>query len=279
MAQWEIRETLDPVTNSFLTRTDRDAPQIENREIGYEDRFVAFLDILGFRAKVLGIENNASLFDQIRALQEHIEKLLTSYLVPLIQDFVQPSTRLTLFSDSIVISAPASNNFSFPYVVIATLELHRHLGTLGTFVRGGIARGPLYHQNSVLFGAGLIQAYDMERKHARTPRVIFAPGLGTRWLEITSTGVLSGYRELVTQDADGFFRLDMFHETSMEKDDRRIADWFAQVRDHLVKQLAERVPLDVWSKLVWLAGRFNESKARETHRLERIEIPEYPADA
>lgn len=44
----------------------------------------------------------------------------------------------------------------------------------GLFVRGGVARGWTFHQRSVLYGQGVIAAYDLEANFARLPRVIVA---------------------------------------------------------------------------------------------------------
>jgi hypothetical protein len=45
----------------------------------------------------------------------------------------------------------------------------------GFFVRGGITVGPLYMDEDMVYGKGLLDAYDAECKLARDPRVVLAP--------------------------------------------------------------------------------------------------------
>ena len=43
---------------------------------------------------------------------------------------------------------------------------------VGCLLRGGVTIGPLFHENGVVFGGGLVQAYRMESDGARYPRII-----------------------------------------------------------------------------------------------------------
>src|SRR5262249_8589289 len=44
----------------------------------------------------------------------------------------------------------------------------------GLLIRGGIAKGPLYHDDSIVFGPALIEAYQLETGVAKFPRVILS---------------------------------------------------------------------------------------------------------
>lgn len=42
----------------------------------------------------------------------------------------------------------------------------------GFFVRGAIVRGPLYHDDHMIFGSALVRAFQFESRIARFPRII-----------------------------------------------------------------------------------------------------------
>lgn len=91
---------------------------------------------------------------------------------------------LTAFSDNIVVSYPAQGPSEYTYlerewindVVINEMqrivyEVSAKAFKINLLVRGGIARGPLYHAGGVVFGRGLIEAYHIERDVANFPRI------------------------------------------------------------------------------------------------------------
>jgi len=119
------------------------------------------------------------------------------------------STRpaISAFSDNIVFSFPASalTQVGAGQVVfylgneiakICTLAME-----LGCLIRGGISFGPLHHAGGVLFGKGLVEAYELESKFANYPRIILS-GEAERRL---------GLHPYLYSDNDGFASLNYLH--------------------------------------------------------------------
>jgi len=156
----------------------------EGAEIGYrdpvyEDRNVAFIDILGWRASIeaAGSQGARELGWLVQLLQQ-IEKGAGTH-----RSFAQGlagvpafdamrATHVTQFSDSIVISLPADEAGSFQWVLEQVLaQICGIACQSGFLLRGGIARGPVFHRERMIYGPALIAAYDLEQR-VRYPRIL-----------------------------------------------------------------------------------------------------------
>jgi hypothetical protein len=136
-------------------------------EDDYSDRYVGFLDVLGFRALVERGDTDPDLRAIIRDLQSMLRTSLGNH--------PELDTYVSQFSDSIVISAPRTPQGAgwishCVYVVAFNLLNEGHL------LRGGIAHGNLSHNEFGLFGPGLHRAYDADRSGG-PPRVLIAADL------------------------------------------------------------------------------------------------------
>lgn len=165
--------------------------------IAYENRIVAFLDILGFRAMVGKFQSDPT-------LQQRLHRALTE--IKAYKGFagnpgtVQKEVEASVFSDSIVISAAADQLFT---VIWTCIGLQARLMATGVLARGGISQGPTFHQNDVLYGEGMIKAYDLESKAAIYPRVVIAP-------ELIATLAAGHKAMLLSEDVDGLWHTDPF---------------------------------------------------------------------
>lgn len=131
------------------------APKIE-----YENKIVAFIDVLGFSEIVYSksIEPIQSFFNYIISeFNEDLKSFQFGYL---------------LISDTIVIHLPTSK-INFENLVIIVAKLQMKLITRGVVVRGAISFGDLFVDQSknIIVGVGLINAYILE-KEAHFPRVV-----------------------------------------------------------------------------------------------------------
>lgn len=128
--------------------------------------FVAFLDILGFKEMVESDtkgQNNVYLSKLFKCHQSAAQIFHDA-----------PDCQISQFSDSIVISKPfAAESFERFAVRIAQYQqllLNEHM-----LCRGGIAVNKHFSNGSFTFSAGLIEAYRVESKTARYPRVVVSP--------------------------------------------------------------------------------------------------------
>lgn len=145
------------------------ADQIECGDQVFQERYVGFIDILGFSALVRSAANAPQNIQLIlRALQDMkaLEKRHNG-----LQDARTTAFRAQNFSDSIVMSSEVSPNGLW-YLMLSVDALCFGLLQAGLFTRGGVSKGLLYHDDEVVFGPGLLDAYHLESQIARHPRVI-----------------------------------------------------------------------------------------------------------
>jgi len=153
-----------------------------------EERIVAFLDILGFtemideyekgeKGVVFQLQQTLDTALEILGNNEraHYDELLRHWL-----SYIEYRT----FSDCICISIPKSITnvyvlenckLFFQYVGI----VQRFLMSLGHhyFLRGGISLGSYFATRNMLFSKALVEAYELESKHAIYPRVLIHENL------------------------------------------------------------------------------------------------------
>jgi hypothetical protein len=92
---------------------------------------------------------------------------------------VSKSAAITTFSDLIVYSCPWSELKPIPYLFIQSLanvvaSIVLDAMRMGCLIRGAITSGSLYHERGVVFGQALIDAYEIESRIAKHPRVVVA---------------------------------------------------------------------------------------------------------
>lgn len=153
----------------------------------YEDKYVVFIDILGFKILIEGDDKreakSASEIGEILEffLPENIQKFIEHSLASsetAKDEFFHTNLRITNFSDSLVISfgdkETPSMNACMAYDVIEAIanismillrEYQVHL-------RGGMAFGAIHHSDKMLYGPALDRAYEIESKLSEYPRIL-----------------------------------------------------------------------------------------------------------
>ena len=138
----------------------------------YQDKIVAFIDILGFREKVVKSEGNQDLQKSIYAILKFFDDLKKKYEKFCVQ--------ISNFSDSIIISLPVrlhnkvlfgveNNLLTLTNIIIM---INNVITSHEFIIRGGISVGKLVHNNEVCFGNALNNAYELEKDIAKFPRVV-----------------------------------------------------------------------------------------------------------
>lgn len=152
-------------------------PQSQNGGIldleTYPDRIIVFIDILGFSRDVMAVKERPGLFVSIEALLRRIANCKADIDKKRLGNSATHDVRMTHFSDCLVISfamspgvmSRALANSAF----IAQTILRR-----GYLPRGAITRGPLLHDEDIVFGTALIDAYQLEQSVAKTPRIFIS---------------------------------------------------------------------------------------------------------
>jgi hypothetical protein len=165
-AKWEVER---PQREKESARQREESEKFKNSLI-YEDRIVAFLDILGWRSKIKQSVNDPELTKQLGVTLDILEK--HAHFVDNTKNMGFPGDpQVTHFSDSIVLSV-LKNDATCRQLIIYIQSITRTLLSLGMLVRGGISSGKLVHKGSNVYGPSLNDAYDLEHKEAKSPRII-----------------------------------------------------------------------------------------------------------
>lgn len=184
----------------------------------YEERYVAFIDILGFSELVNRAEADSSLLERlVSVLQEQelysaIETSMDTLGSNDPRGFFQNMFKMSTFSDNIVISTKMNpigvNLITTLSTVIGNRLLHQ-----GIFTRGAISKGKLIHTNRIVLGAGLISAYNLEKSAAIFPRILIDESIVHGMDTLMNQG---GSPDLRRQDFDGLWHLHILHPSVLE---------------------------------------------------------------
>ncbi len=166
-------------------------------KINYQDRIVAFIDVLGF--------SNIVYSDNTDSLHKYFNFVLTSFK----RAAHKHSFDYYLISDSIVVSAK-DTQVNLKAMTKMLCILQSHLFTHGILVRGAISYGQLYQNktNNILVGSGLINAFNLEKK-AIYPRIILDRRFVKKYFSNTSEAIST--LNWVTYKSAGQYRSDFLY--------------------------------------------------------------------
>jgi hypothetical protein len=182
--------------------------------ITFEERAIAFIDVLGFKALTSKAVND------VGALQE-VDKLvvLLGSVIPVLDSGVSSAIPSDLIpkhiyiSDSIILSAPLQVRFNhirnysgLEILVMRAIQVSHALLHAGYLVRGGVAVGPVWHSNANVVGPAYQEAFALERGPWE-PRIILSNGATRLW---QSGGPSTGSRMCIQYD--GAFMVNGLHD-------------------------------------------------------------------
>jgi hypothetical protein len=254
----------------------------------FDQRVVAFVDILGFRNIVARMNKEPHLFATVRDALKTINSqaqqfrqyqtatglarkvVLRGGAAPL----VQPTHfEMTAFSDCYVLSEKTAT-----WRVLAAVQaLGSNLLGQGILSRGGVVRGSAYHRGPVVFGQAVIDAYELESNVAKYPRILVSETVRKATWGY-HLGVCQG--RLYLRDIDGCWFVNVLAPPLSRwkaLSDVRVtmdsATFLTSVGAWLRKELQlSQGDLRRSSKLLWLAHHFNTAAAQE-ERIEPIQTP------
>jgi hypothetical protein len=162
--------------------------------LNYENRLIAFIDILGFKEIVKQSETDSTKVEFIYSVLEYLKDWEVSkswglQLIEIEEDAqkrgienfdIRGKINSTSFSDSIVVSVKVDDDIN---EMTSTLIVNlAYIGSIllekGILFRGGLTVGNVIHnENGTVFGQGLIDAYKLESSSAKYPRIILSDKL------------------------------------------------------------------------------------------------------
>lgn len=226
------------------------------------DSFCAFLDVLGFASHIDSSFKNG---DGEIAL-ESFYGVFTQQLQTILNPQSDPYTQweIKVFTDNIVLGYPRPTWHSEPEFgdILTKIGQYQLQMTLRNFfIRGGLAVGPLFMDESTAFGPALLESHALESSRAREPRVILSAGaiaVLKQHLGFYGKAQWAPQHRLVFQDADGEIFINYLDHVIVpgppDGRDTVDLDTLANHRDIVVRNLNEHSgnPV-VWAKYRWVA--------------------------
>ena len=138
---------------------------------------MAFVDVLGFKGLVDSSKNDVKVLRNITSALSTLYEWIWKWEA----DGGDSSFAFTQFSDSVVLSALADTQDSFEMLLQLMLGIVDIAYSNCIIVRGGIARGKLIHDNEMVVGPAMVDAYFLESQIAKYPRIVISEELKTEF--------------------------------------------------------------------------------------------------
>ncbi len=244
--------------------------------MNYENRFVIFIDILGFKEKIRatldkeGLDNEAA----IKSVSDALEMYFTLFDTKEDEKYYK-TRQVTQFSDSIVISFQLKEPSHLFSAFLNSRLLILELLYKGFLCRGGMTYGKLIHTQKLLFGPAVIEAYELESKGATYPRIIVSEGkIVSVVREFLNDGKTSGYgllqdlkelESILKKDFDGLYYLDYFFDVQSDIDDGNFQEYYNRLRRIIVEGLSSKDE-SIKIKFSWMREKYNVFVKRATSR-------------
>lgn len=227
----------------------------------YPERFCAFVDILGFRGLVARLGKDTGAVESLRDILKEVHNPKISGLAPASSVIYRTQS----ISDAVAISAePTPEGLLMIFGVLTALT--ENLLREGYFLRGAIVRGPLYHDDSIIFGDALIGAYDLETNVVRYPRIMVSSSVLTRLP--TDHALYAACNTSIIMSEDGPMHLHVLRGMTREMDASAVGadnEPAAFSKYYGLKQKIERRYFDAvdtpahFEKAKWFAAYWNRS--------------------
>ena len=239
----------------------------------YEQRIVAFIDILGFKSllndtvdKSGNDDENAinaviSAYEAIRDIWDLDKK--SSYLDTKSFD----TKKVSIFSDCLVISFEINQPSEVFFTLLEIKWLIMRLIARNMLCRGAITIGKFIHTDHYLFGPALVEAYTLESKAALYPRVILERSVIDAGIENKSSHHTPNQEQeyvqaLLEQDSDCMYYIDYFFKAQSELDDPDydFPDYIKNLANIIRKGLmgsSHPSKADIRVKYSWMRERYN----------------------
>ncbi len=220
----------------------------------YEKRIVLYLDLLGFKNKVdKSIENvdiRKKIFNILTKLYKDKEENYSGTL-----NGSMMGDHVSVFSDNIVYSVLLNSEDGFFKFSNVCYYLILECIYQGFIARGAIYIGDLFHNEKIVFGPALNEAYSLESTNSIYPRIIMKRDQFNDALE-SMDYVDRNYIKMFDEDDDGFMFLNYikdFHE--LEKENYQY--FISKLREIIISGLNTKDD-KIKQKYEWLKTKFNK---------------------
>ena len=242
----------------------------------YSERYVAFIDILGFTSHVRQSEHSPSEAQKLVNIMDRISNHWSDKALQVAHDVYGEDFRSQSFSDCTVLSEAATPR-GLHYLLFRVSSFALDLLANGFLSRGGVAKGLLHHSDKAVFGPAFLKAYDLEQKIAEYPRIIVDQSTHQNFISSPSPFTLgSGLDPDLRHADDGPVYVDIFSCFKFQGRSpyERIEISRKDCRDNIQAKLDASIYVPAhYKKLQWLAGVWNTTVEAASGRREYIVYP------
>ncbi len=131
----------------------------------YEKGLVVFMDILGFKNYICNEKKEVGKIFSIFNFAEKIKYLYNTSNMN--------GVKIEFFSDSFVLTTTEVSMDSFVSIMISCLLVNMQLfKETGLCTRGAVVIGEFFHEQGIVFGPGIVNAYLLESEKAKSIRML-----------------------------------------------------------------------------------------------------------
>jgi hypothetical protein len=242
---------------------------------GYEEKYVLFVDILGFKNLIDKTLINRNLYEIIYEILTRAYISGPSWTINERTKLYEPNTEYTVskplvysFSDTIIITG-FINKDSLINIFYLINQLLGHFLDLGIFWRGGFLKGLIRDDMQVAFGPAIIEAYFIENKIAKFPRLIIDNSIVNEIQNIKKntyeTIPFPFIYPRIKLDNDGYYFYDILNilPNWIIKDNNcwrnpNWEEWMNRLRYSIIKNINENKK-NIKKKYIWFAKYFNNT--------------------
>lgn len=227
----------------------------------YSERVVCFIDILGFADLVRRADKNPALRDEIVSALHTVRSVKS----PTGGD---TDLRVQNFSDSLILSTTNTADGLW-HLLLSADALAWNLLQKGILVRGGATIDGMHHDDAIVFGVGVNEAYRLESTVAKVPRIM----LGRRAMEAAkhyaaTDEIWANYKNSrLLRDTDGVWHLNYLTEIGVfnrqDPDDPEIRKHPLYIAGESIKRIIQYQvdetldQPDIYAKVEWIARYWN----------------------
>lgn len=226
----------------------------------YENRLVAYIDILGFSKLIVKPESKHSVVPWLINILNAIK--YNEGIKDQFGEELDVRMEFTAFSDCFVLSSMIPqdpvNTALYRVTLICSLLLKS-----GLFARGAIVEGQLFHKNNIVFGPGFIEAYNKERKESIYPRIIVSDNLVERYHDEIKVPELDKIinkwsSTLLRKDIDKHYYIDTLFTVPYSLRDTDTKQYLEGIKILIQKELEEnKENKHILRKYEWFKNYFN----------------------
>ncbi len=219
----------------------------------YDNYYIAFLDLLGFKEIVKNKECS-----EILGILKEVKKRYNFENVtdennpfPLVPD---DKINYRIMSDSICIYIRDDIKYALPVLIILCTHFQERMLKFDTpiLVRGAIFRGELYAENEIFFGKGLSETYLLEENIAQFPRIIIPMNIIDDFSGTPDEK--NWFNSYLVQDFDAFYVTKYIEHFCTSKANETAVK---KLNDYIKYMLSTKYEKSIREKYLYLRSIFN----------------------